>query len=278
MKISLKLFILLIFIVLAISTSAEYPWLNKYEQSYTIVGQIEVPGGYERIDVSPHSFQDWLRHLPLKEAKTPVYLYNGRKKSNQAAHFAVIDMDIGNKDLQQCADAIIRLRAEYLYAKHEYEVIHFNFTNGDTASFKKWIAGYRPVVKGNTVQWRKSQTPDSSYTNFRKYLNIVFTYAGSYSLSKELQTVQDVHDMRIGDVFIKGGFPGHAVIVVDMAIHPSTGKKLFLLAQSYMPAQDIHVLKNPTNKILDPWYDIDFGQTLHTPEWTFSDKQLKRFR
>jgi hypothetical protein len=78
-------------------------------------------------------------------------------------------MDVGNKDLQQCADAIIRLRAEYLYAKHEYEAIHFNFTNGDTASFKKWRAGYRPIVKGNTVRWRKSQTPDSSYTNFRKY-------------------------------------------------------------------------------------------------------------
>jgi hypothetical protein len=278
MKIPLRLFLFLIFVVLAVSASAEYPWLQKYNQFYSVVGQIEVPRGYERIQAPQHSFQDWLRHLPLKDAKTAVYLYNGRKKYNQAAHFAVIDIDVGHEDLQQCADAIIRLRAEYLYSIHQYETIHFNFTSGDSASFTQWIAGYRPIVKGNTVKWHKSQNPDSSYANFRKYLNTVFMYAGTYSLERELQGVQDVRDMKIGDIFIKGGFPGHAVLVADMALNPSTEKILFLLAQSYMPAQDIHILKNPTDRALDPWYDIDFGQKLYTPEWTFTNKQLKRFR
>ena len=53
--------------------------------------------------------------------------------------------------------------------------------------------------------------------------------------------------MQIGDVFIKGGFPGHAVVVLDMAENDRTGQRVFLLAQSYMPAQDIHIMKNPTN-------------------------------
>jgi len=78
-------------------------------------------------------------------------------------------------------------------------------------------------------------------------------YAGSFSLSKELHRVQDVNEMKISDVFIDGGFPGHAVIVVDMAVNRRTEKKVFLLAQSYMPAQDIHVLKNLTNSTLVPW-------------------------
>jgi len=102
-------------------------------------------------------------------------------------------------------------------------------------------------------------------------------YAGSYSLSQELYKIKDLSEMRIGDVFIEGGFPGHAVIVVDMAINRRTGKKLFLLAQSYMPAQGIHILKNPMNPKLNPWYELEFGETLQTPEWTFNKSDLKRF-
>ncbi len=186
-------------------------------------------------------------------------------------------MDVGNKDLQQCADAIIRLRAEYFYSKGNYEAIRFNFTSGDEASFKKWAEGYRPVVKGNRVRWHHSETYNASYSKFRNYLDTVFMYAGSHSLSKELQPVRNINDMKAGDVFIEGGFPGHAVIVADMAVNKTTGKKLFLLAQSYMPAQDMHILRNPVNQGQNPWYKINFGQKLYTPEWTFERNQLKRF-
>ena len=73
-------------------------------------------------------------------------------------------------------------------------------------------------------------------------MNLIFAYAGTLSLSKELPSAA-FDDMRIGDIFIQGGNPGHAVIVVDMAKHPATGEQLFLLAQSYMPAQDIQILQ-----------------------------------
>ena len=52
-----------------------------------------------------------------------------------------------------------------------------------------------------------------------------------------------IENIEIGDVFIQGGFPGHAIIVVDLAEN-EVGEKCFLVAQSYMPAQEIHVLKN----------------------------------
>ncbi len=52
---------------------------------------------------------------------------------------------------------------------------------------------------------------------------------------------------------------------------------MMLLAQSYMPAQELQILKNPNNTSLSPWYNIDFGTTLETPEWTFSSSQLRRF-
>ena len=86
--------------------------------------------------------------------------------------------------------------------------------------------------------------------------------------------------LQPGDVFIKGGSPGHAVIVVDVAIYPQTGKKVFLLTQSYMPAQQSQIVVNPANRGLSPWYELsdnDEGK-LYTPEWVFEKKDLKRFK
>ncbi len=258
-----------------------YLWLKQqkrdYDPSQSIERRIPVPSGYRR-ETSENFFQQWLRRLPLKQGKPPVRLYNGTRKPNQTAHHAVIDIDVGRKNLQQCADAVIRLRAEFLYSIHDFPVIHFNFTSGDRIDWTRWSRGERPMVRGNKVQWKQSGKTGISYPNFRHYLDTIFMYAGTLSLSKELKPVRNVEEMEIGDVFIQGGTPGHAVIVLDMAAKRDTGKKLFLLGQSYMPAQDIHVLKNPDSDTLSPWYPVDFGQTLHIPEWTFSKNNLMRFK
>jgi hypothetical protein len=281
MKILRSIIVLLIFVATDTSLCIAkniYQWLPDSASVETLSDQIRLPDGYERTNVVSGSFKDWLRHLPLFKNHPPVYLYDGEKKSNQNAHYAVVNIDVGKRDLQQCADAVIRLRAEYLYSIGDYDAIHFNFTSGDTASFKKWINGYRPVINNNHVIWNKSAEPDSSYESFRKYLEIVFTYAGSYSLNREMKKVENINQINIGDVFVQGGFPGHAIIVVDMAIDPDTKNRIFLLAQSYMPAQQIHILKNPSDSNLSPWYRSDFGNTLITPEWIFTKKDLKRFR
>lgn len=205
-----------------------------------------------------------------------MHYYSGEEKSNKVAA-AVLNFDVGNKDLQQCADAVMRLRAEYLYKTKQYELLHFNFTSGFKADYSKWRSGYRISVKGNNVSWVKTTKESESYKSFRDYLDVVFTYAGTASLTKELKQIT-LSQMQIGDVFIKGGSPGHAVIVVDMAVNPKTNKKLFMIAQSYMPAQDIHVLINQNKSVISPWYDlVESAEDVETPEWTFDKNQLKRF-
>jgi len=270
--------IIILLSIPAYSQTNKYTWLDSYDESNSIVNRIPVPDGFERTNADSNSFADWLRHLPLKEGKPPVYLYNLQEKNNQKAHFAVIDIDVGNKDLQQCADAVIRLRAEYLYSIKAYDAIHFKFTSGDNAEYRKWINGYRPIVNNNHVSWQLSDDIDSTYSNFKDYLETVFTYAGTHSLSRELQDVENSSDIQIGDVFINGGFPGHAVIVVDAAIANNSRMKYFLLAQSFMPAQDIHILNNPQDIDISPWYSIDFSDSLITPEWDFHISHLKRFK
>jgi len=51
---------------------------------------------------------------------------------------------------------------------------------------------------------------------------------------------------------------------------------VFLLAQSYMPAQEIHALRGPAGSS-DPWYGASDGGPLVTPEWTFRREDLRRF-
>lgn len=253
-----------------------YPWL-LLPPGESLADRIATPAGYARIELPPSSFADWLRHLPLKPDSTPVRLYNGRLKPNQSVHAAVVDLDVGSRDLQQCADAVIRLRAEYLYSRAHYGEILFHFTSGDPASFRWWMAGSRPRILGHRVTWSAAAKPDSSHQALREYLQTVFTYAGTRSLQKEMPHRNSTDDMQIGDVFVQGGNPGHAVIVVDMAVNSTTGKKVFLLAQSYMPAQDVHILRNPSNPLLSPWYPLDFGEILVTPEWIFRAGDLHCF-
>ena len=240
-----------------------------------VESRILVPMGFRRSEAEEGTFGNYLRYLPLLPDGSPVIYYNGQPKARRV-DVAVIDIDVGKRDLQQCADAVMRLRGEYLYSQQKYDQIHFNFTNGFRVDYKEWMKGKRMVVAGNKTYWKQSAAPSNSHADFRKYMDLIFTYAGTLSLSKELPEVS-LENLQIGDVFIEGGSPGHAVIVLDVANHKETHEKIFLLAQSYMPAQSIHILMNPNDSKLSPWYRIPDTDILRTPEWTFSPIQLKRF-
>ncbi|MEI6218562.1 MAG: DUF4846 domain-containing protein [bacterium] len=264
------------FVAMAGGTNS-YPWLEGMAVKRCIARDIPCPDGFARTIVRPGSFADWLRNLPLKEGGAKILNFDGSMKPNQLFHAEVIDIDTGKKNLQQCADAVIRLRAEYLFSLSQYDAIEFSFTNGNPAPFSRWRAGYRPSLSGNIVRWERRDKPDTSHRNFRAYLDTVFMYAGTASLSRELEAVSDVEHIQIGDVFIHGGAPGHAVIVLDMAANKK-GEKVFMVGQSFMPAQDMHVLRNLRIPSLAPWYEIGSGDCLRTPEWEFASAELKRFK
>jgi hypothetical protein len=237
--------------------------------------RIAPPPGFTRTPAPAGSFATWLRGLPLQPGRPAVHLFNGRLKGNQEAQHAVVAIDVGGRDLQQCADAVIRLRAEYLWNRGCNEHLAFRLTNGDLAAWSRWRAGERPSVRGNTVNWRATAAPAEDHTTFRRFLDFVFSYAGTLSLARELVRVDDPSQIEIGDVFIQGGSPGHAVLVVDVAAD-AADVRVFLLAQSYMPAQEIHVLRNPSDDG-SPWYRAAASGALPTPEWGFEHTDLHRF-
>ena len=240
----------------------------------TIQERFIPPSGYQRIPYENDSFQKYLRNLKLKPHGSTVKYYNGDSKPNNDVYAAVVDLDIGTKNLHQCADAVMRLYAEHLWNQKEYNDIHFNFTNGLQVDYSEWMKGRRMVLKGNKTYWNNRNQPSNTYEDFWKYMELIFAYAGTASLEKELQSI-NIYDADIGDILIIGGHPGHAVIIIDK-VHKD-GKNLYLLAQSYMPAQEIQILNNPINNDLSPWFELQVG-TIQTPEWNFDSSNLKRFR
>jgi hypothetical protein len=238
------------------SANPAYAWRSPVAPpaAETLEARIAPPTGFARVSAAPDSWAAWLRGLPLKPRGAPVLTYTGAPKWRQDVHVAVIDIDVGQRDLQQCADAIMRLRGEWLFAAGR--PVAFNDTDGKRRVF--------------------AARDKSDHAAFRKYMDLVFAYAGTYSMEHELKPVP-LADMQIGDVFVKGGFPGHAVLVADMVENPQTGEKRFLLVQSYMPAQEMHVLKNPGALDGSPWYPAAFAGDLVTPEWTFKPGALHRW-
>lgn len=229
-----------------------------YAQGKTIKDRFKPPAGYEREAYKEKEFGHFLQQLPLKPIEDLVMYYNGRTKDRRDIYASVIDLPIGKRDLHQCADAVMRLRADYLYQNKRYDDIHFNFlSDSKPRYYKSFAAG------------------DYSYPKYWKYLEYIFSYANTSSLHDELTTVKSMDDVHIGDIFVQKGNPiGHAIIVVDMVIDPKNGQKLVLLAQSYMPAQELQIINNPINKSLSPWYVLS-GDVIRTPEWKFYPENLK---
>lgn len=237
--------------------SEPFPIVNPLGN--TVATRFAAPSGYIREEVSQGDFAAFLRSFSLKPADSQVFLFDGRLKSRQDVQAAVLDIDTGTRDLQQCADAVMRLRAEWLYSEKRYGEIHFNY-----------LSDNRPRY------FRDAADATYSRASFRRYMNQIFAFANTASLKRELKQVTD-YAIQPGDVWIQSGNPyGHAVIVMDVAIDTLSGKRCFLLAQSYMPAQDIHILINPEDKDISPWYVMP-ESALRTPEWTFQREDLHRF-
>lgn len=241
------------------------------------IGDMPPREGYRRIKVDPTSFAAFLRNYKLRDGR--AYYYDGSLVEDQRGVFNVMDIDIGNKDLLQCADAVMLLRAEYLYEQKRYSDIHFNALSGFKLEYARYAEGERLKNVNGKLTWVKSTKPDYSYPTFRKFMDLVFGYANTASLEKELPK-RDIKDLQIGDVFVVSGTPGHAMIVVDMAMN-AKGERALLLAQGMMPAQSVHVVSNVEHREHSPWYMIDEYLVWSTlfifPDYVFSAGDLKCF-
>jgi hypothetical protein len=207
-----------------------------------------------RIGLEGKGFGAWLRGLPILPDGSPVLLWDGSPKPRQDLHVAVVDLDVGKQNLQQCADSIMRVRAEYLWSVGRQRDIAFATGKGRMA----WYGKGRPA--------------------FAQYLRQVFSFAGTATMQAELAQPATGHLLAPGDVLVQGGHPGHAVPVLDAAVD-AAGKRVVLLGQGYMPAQSFQVMNRPGQA--SQWYEPAelAGQGLNTSLWfqRFSVRDVRVF-
>jgi hypothetical protein len=233
---------------------------NTSSEGAAIEKRFPVPDGFDRIPVDPLSFGHFLRNLPLHPQGSVVRYYNGEKKENRNVYAAVVNLPIGKRDLHQCADAVMNLWANYLYSQKKYNDIQFKFLN-DAAwhNFAIWSGGIYSKEK------------------FTKYMEQVWSAANTRSLFGQLKSVT-ITAAKIGDVLIQTGKPyGHAIMIVDECVNIKTGTKMYMLSQSYMPAQETQILINPNDSTNSPWYSFNESTDIITPEWNFTINDIRRF-
>jgi hypothetical protein len=264
--------------------SKAYPWLQDPSCKgpaavSTLQARFPAPKGFARVPLAPHGFGAFLRTLPLASPETPVLTYAG-KVLHPADHpnvAAVAAIDPGTADLQQCADSVIRLHAEWRWAEGKRDQ-SYRAAAGMEIPYSRWKRGERPVAKGASLDWQRSGAPVADgaeeHSDFRKFLSSVFMFANTGSLSVQAKPVS-VKDLAPGDFVVVAGSPGHAVLVLDLVRSPS-GERRVLLGQGFMPAQSFHVLRASANA--SPFYVIDENAPLDTPFWDpFPWSALRRF-
>ncbi|MBI4952677.1 MAG: hypothetical protein HY908_11635, partial [Myxococcales bacterium] len=264
-----------------------YPWLADATLAVppavdTVVGRFAPPAGFERVPLETGSFGAWLRALPLAAAGTPVVSFDGTTlhAASDPRIAAVAALDVGKADLQQCADAIMRLWGEWSWARGVRD-LRYRLANGQELPYARYQRGERVVSEGRSIRWeaRAKATAPDDHRAFRAYLDQVFMFANTGSLAKQARPV-GVDALRPGDFVIQPGAPGHAVLVLDLARAPD-GRRAVLLGQSYMPAQSFQVLRPAAEDAADrgsAWFTLDpDGPGLTTPFWpTFAWSALRR--
>ena len=239
----------------------------------TIESYFKLPKGYERISLNGYS--NWIINQPIIVNQDVLTYSKDVVWGLNKTYIAKFDYNIGKEDLHQCADAAIYLNAKYHYSTSNLHSIKYRFTNGYAYGYSTFVENKVPKCKNNKG-WKCKLVYEQTNQKLDEYLNIVWKYAGSYSLEKYDTYQVNINDIRPGDIFIYGGFPGHVVSVVDVIVNKN-GDKKFMLAQSYMPAQDQHILLNP-RKEFSVWHDLVYTENeVVTNGGVFDKTQLRRF-
>jgi hypothetical protein len=248
---------------------SRYPWLASPPDGMpppvdALARRFPAPKGFQRVATAENSFGAWLRGLPLADPLTPVRSFKGAVLRDASHHAVagVVALDVGAADLQQCADSIIRLHAEWRWSLGDRRM-SYKAASGTSLPHERWARGERVVASGNTLSWSPSAAPSQDHKSFRKYLDMVFNWANTGALARDARPTPFA-ELRPGDFFVLPGSPGHAVLVLDLARAPD-GRQVALLGQGFMPAQNFHVLRDQEGS---PWFALRPEEgAVKTPFW-----------
>jgi hypothetical protein len=261
---------------------AEYPWLADAKAGApapvdTLEARILPKKGYARVPGAPGSLGAFLRGLPLAAPGTPVVSYAGEviREGDHPNVAAVVALDVGARDLQQCADSILRLHAEWRFSAGGRDQV-YRTASGLSLSFPRYAQGERlRVSEGKPTLVPGARPSERTHALLRTWLDDVFGWTNTGALVRDARKVE-LFDLRAGDFFVVAGSPyGHAVLVLEVARN-AEGRRALLLGQGFIPAQSFHVLR-PSGEY-EAWFELDEESgAIKTPFWSpFPFSALRR--
>lgn len=250
-----------------------YPWTRAEPRYESVAQRFPCPLGYARVPLRRDSWGHWLRYLPLRAAGTPIRGLNGNvvARGDDPSLGAVLDLDV--RQYQECADVIIRLRAEWLRWSGRADSIVFRAADGPKLAWRDWRTGTRVRLVGGRLRLSHTGRPDASRQSFDRYLFQVFSWCGTISMIDETDRIAP-QKLLPGDIFLVTGSPGHTVLVLDVA-KDAEGHMKGLIAQGYLPAQSPHLVTADGSA----WLDLDPSRPVTVPRWgAFQWSDLRRLR
>ncbi len=269
------------------------PMLNQLinPDGNTIAERFLVPEGFERVPVEQGSFAEFLRNLPLKQDGSLLHYINRDGSigglvpeniySTPAAHAAILEIKMLSS-FEQCADTVMHLYAEYLYANQRYDEMVFTTTDGNKCDFNRYTSGYR--YKNGKWTYNKDNYTGTERRVFELWMDSVFLHCNTTSLERYDSASADISDIQIGDMFNQpktGSIPvGHVVMVCDIIKNPTTGEVRFMTLQGSMPAVEAHIMLNAKEPDMSPWQNTVFpdGKFTSATYWSCDITKLCRFK
>ena len=233
--------------------------------------------GFTQFAAEPESWCEWLRLLPLAAPGTPVKNYRGEivVPGDDEHLAAVVAIDIGNQDIQQSADVVLRLFAEWRWFVGDLLMLYLSDAKLELP-LEKWRAGERLVSAGKQQKWVAQEPPQSKldHAAFRAYLDSVFSSSDFRALIAESVAITP-ESLAPGAFFLHEGHPSEVVVVLDVATSRS-GERAMILMQALNPAESIHVLRPTRDSV---WFPVHTNQPLQLPRTRpFSWKELRRMK
>ena len=242
----------------------------------TISQRFNPPAGYERVQTENGSFAEYLQNFTLRDYTVKPLVFDTETKTlvndENAPAVSVLAMDLINKgNLQQSSDSMVRLYAEYLYSKGRYTDITFNLLTTPIfkCHFDTWSKGGRldlsKINEGNQISWcldhnencgHKDVELGTSAGTFRYYLQNVMTYSDTASLITDMNQLSASQDAAIGDIIVYADRQAAPAIIVDLAVNPSDGSKVYVMARGSSPACEIYIVRNENNAEINPWQKL----------------------
>ncbi|MBN1605728.1 MAG: hypothetical protein JW940_03805 [Polyangiaceae bacterium] len=261
-----------------------YPWLKASsrvvpEPADTVLRRFSrsLPTGYDNVVAELGTWAEWLRLLPLAASGTPVRDYRGGivVPGDDEYLAAVVAIDIGTRDLQSSADAVLRLFAEWRWFKEDLRMLYLSDTKLELP-LEKWSAGERLVSRAGKPQWLPQAAPQPrlDYAGFREYLQGVLAWSDGPALLAESEPIPP-EALEPGAFFIRRGRPARVLVVLDVGTSPG-GQRIMLLAQALHPTESIHVIR-PNRATA--WFPVRSDQPLRVPRaGTFGWDDLRRMK